>query len=61
MNIILLAQEQYDEFVLANPEADIFDEHDSYRFYKEFDIFMTRDQIRLEIEEYNAALLAGAN
>jgi hypothetical protein len=61
MNIILLPKEEYDEYVLANADADIFDAHDNYRFHTPFDIYMTRDQIRLQIEEYNAKLIAGAN
>ena len=61
MRAILLSQEEYDNHVLSSEEEVIFNEKDEYVFFKEFDPFHTRDQIRVQIEEYNAALKAGAN
>ena len=58
MQRIHMDKDDYDNYVLNNPDAPIFDEHDNYRFHSDFDISMTRDQIGLAIEEYGVSLRA---
>lgn len=58
MRCILMQQGEYDDWVLANPDAPVFNEADEYRFYIEFDPFHSRDQIRGIVEEYNTQLKA---
>ena len=58
MKCILLTQEEFDNWALEQEELKVFNEADEYRYFKEFDPFHTRDQIRVEVEEYVAHLKA---
>ena len=58
MKCILMNQGEYDDWVLDSGDAPVFNEQDEYRFYKEFDGFHSRDQIRVEVENYIAQLKA---
>lgn len=56
MHCILMEQDAYHQWVLANPEIPVFNDLDGYTHFEEFPPEMTRDQIRLAVEEYRTQL-----